>query len=99
MTLAAIDAMPMAEFESWAMFMQEEPFGEHIADLRAGQICATVANVHRDPKAKREPFGPLDFVPWNPIAGKKDEPIKLVDPKAQQELIERTLFAGLPINR
>lgn len=91
--------MAVEELHSWAEFMAEEPFGQHIEDLRAGQICATVANVHRDPKVKRDPFSPLDFAPWNPMAKKKEEPILLADPKAQQELIERVIFAGLQIKR
>lgn len=89
--------MPYEELASWAEFMAEEPFGEHIADLRAGQICATVANVHRDTKAKREPFSPLDFLPWNLSGktGKTAEPILLDDPEAQSDLIVKTIFGGL----
>jgi hypothetical protein len=32
-------------------------------DFRAGQICAVLANIHRDDKARPEPFGPADFMP------------------------------------
>lgn len=41
------------------------------ADYRAGMICATIANVRRDPKQKREPWKPEDFMPQR---GPKVEP-------------------------
>lgn len=38
-----------------------EPFGEERADLRAGIIASTVANVHRS--RKQRPMKPSDFMP------------------------------------
>ena len=32
-------------------------------DFRAGQVCAIVANVHRDSKAHPRPFSAADFFP------------------------------------
>lgn len=37
-----------------------EPFGEERADLRAGIISSTIANVNR---GKHKPFKPTDFMP------------------------------------
>jgi hypothetical protein len=42
--LASLDARELAE---WQVFASIEPFGEERDDLRAGQVCATVANVNR----------------------------------------------------
>jgi hypothetical protein len=36
---------------------------EKRADFRAGQICATLANVHRDSKARSTPYEAEDFFP------------------------------------
>lgn len=32
-------------------------------DYRTALICAVLANINRDPKAKPEPFNPKDFMP------------------------------------
>lgn len=32
-------------------------------DFHAGVVASTIANCHRDPKARREPFKPADFMP------------------------------------
>ena len=46
-------------------------------DYRTGMICATVANVNRDPKKKREPWKPEDFMPQRgPKEELKNEPQK-----------------------
>lgn len=38
------------------------PIGEVRADLLAGLIAATIAEVNRDPEKRSEPFGPRDFL-------------------------------------
>jgi hypothetical protein len=40
-----------------------EPFGEERADLRAGIVASTIANVNRDPKRRVKPFTPDEFMP------------------------------------
>lgn len=40
-------AMPWPQFEEWQDYFALEPFGEERDDLRAGQIAAMVANVHK----------------------------------------------------
>ena len=32
-------------------------------DARIGLLCATVANCHRDPKKRAQPYRPKDFMP------------------------------------
>lgn len=49
------------EITDWIAYEMVEPFGEYRADLRAGIVAATVANVHR-PKGRRA-FKPEEFMP------------------------------------
>lgn len=54
-----------------------------------------LANIHRDEKARREPFTALDFIPWNELREAIDAPaapILLNDPDAQAELLFSTMF-------
>lgn len=51
------------ELTEWMAYYQLEPWGEERADLRAGIIAATVANAARDPKKRRRPFRPEEFMP------------------------------------
>lgn len=60
-----VERMPAAEFFEWMLYEQIQPFGERRADLRTGQICATIANVNRGEKT--EPYKVSDFMlPWDP---------------------------------
>ncbi|CAB3795493.1 phage tail assembly protein T [Pararobbsia alpina] len=55
-------SMTSAEFGEWIAFYSIEPFGDHIADIRAGTIAASVIN----PQLKKDstPYKPLDFFQW-----------------------------------
>ena len=54
-----LDRMSAREFAAWQVFDQQvEPIGDRRADLRAGGISATIANIFRDEKKQREPFTP-----------------------------------------
>ncbi len=55
--------MSSREFAEWMAFYQVEPWGEERADLRSGIVASTVANAHRDPKKRKRPFKPEDFIP------------------------------------
>lgn len=48
------------ELSEWMAYAQVEPFGEKRADLRAGIVASTMANIHR---GKRQAFKPDDFMP------------------------------------
>jgi hypothetical protein len=53
--------MPAPLFTEWMLYAQLELFGEERADLRAGIVAATVANVHRGKDDKA--LTPQDFMP------------------------------------
>ena len=53
--------MPYRILRDWMAYAALEPFGEERADLRAGIVAATLANVHRGEKQKA--FKPSDFMP------------------------------------
>ncbi|GEM_PF-787934 len=69
--LAHISARELAE---WEAYYRVEPWGEERADLRAGIIAATEANVHRDAKKRRKAFTPEEFMPRFTAQGKKQTP-------------------------
>jgi hypothetical protein len=55
-----LNRMSARELVSWQAYSMIEPFGEERADLRAGIIAATIANVNR--KKGRKPYKPSDFM-------------------------------------
>lgn len=75
-------------------FYELEPWGSHYQDLRAGTIASMIGNVNRDARRQPDPFGPLDFIPWNEQqrGGAQAIPILLDDPEAQSRLIESMMF-------
>ena len=87
--------MPHAELLEWAEYAALEPFGSHHDDLRAGTIAAAVCNVARDAEKAPQPFGPLDFVPWNSQAQTQNEPRKFSSDDAEAEYLDHMLFGGL----
>jgi len=52
-----------AELTEWMGFHLLEPWGCEVEDWRAAMIAATVANGYRDPKRRRKPYEPKDFMP------------------------------------
>lgn len=69
--------------------------GGHYDDLRAGTIASMLANINRDTKVRREPFGALDFMTWNELVSTTAEqaaPVLLDDPDAQSELLLSMMF-------
>jgi len=51
------------ELSEWMAFFQLEPWGAEVEDWRTGLIASTIANVNRDPKKRRKPYEPEDFMP------------------------------------
>ena len=49
------------ELTEWQAYYGLEPFGEDRADLRAGIVASTVANVYR--KSGTQPYKAQDFMP------------------------------------
>lgn len=77
-------------------YYQLEPFGEQIADMRHGTVCALLANVNRNAEQRPEPYKPADFVPWAKPEVVEDEPIEMMDPVAHSNLIRAALFGIKP---
>jgi len=65
-----MERMDSAEFGYWIAYSNVDPFGEEIADLRAGTVASTIANCHRTRGAA---FKPSDFMVRR---GEKPEPRK-----------------------
>lgn len=57
--LAELSSQQLAE---WIAYFQLEPWGEERADLRAGIVASTIANVNRSAK-QRKAFEPKEFMP------------------------------------
>ena len=81
--LGRVDSRELTE---WMAFYQIEPFGAERGDLQAGIVASTVANVHRDPKKKREPFKPADFMPE---FGKRPQSQRRPDWQKQLSFVEK----------
>ena len=54
--------MTALEFGEWWALYRYEPWSEVRADIAAGVIAATIANVNRGENTKT--FGPSDFAPY-----------------------------------
>ncbi len=90
--LAETDSRELAE---WTAYAALEGMPESRADFRSGQICATLANVHRQDGV--DPFSPADFVPRD--IGDDDEApdddggaVLLPDPESHSRLIMAAVF-------
>ncbi|WP_436628626.1 phage tail assembly protein T [Cupriavidus basilensis] len=86
--------MTSYEFAEYVALYELERRGGHYDDLRAGAIVSMIGNVHRDATKHPEPFGPLDFIPWNEHHGFA-EPVFLENVEEQSALILRTMFPGM----
>jgi hypothetical protein len=63
-------------------FERLEPFGALHQELMLGQVCAVIANVHRDSKRRSDPFAPQDFMPGlRKALGQGTDAILLDDPR------------------
>lgn len=61
------------ELTEWLAYNEIEPIGEGRADLRAGIIASTMAEIHRDPKKRQKPFEAAEFMPDFDRAGAADD--------------------------
>lgn len=62
-----------------------DPWGEQRADLRAGIVASTLANVHRDPK-RTPPYKAAQFMPYRHI-----------DPAEHQAGLQKKLLAAFNV--
>lgn len=58
-----LQRMSSRELTEWMAFFSLEPWGTEVEDWRAGLIASTIANSYRDPKRRRKPYEPSDFMP------------------------------------
>lgn len=86
----------MAEYLEWQEFYEIEPFGLQVQDAFHAHGIAVLANVNRDPKRRKEPFGIKDFLlhPEPQPPGPKVEPTVHGKTAAQW----RAIFAADAIN-
>lgn len=62
--------MRPSELGTWAALYNIDPFDEERADLRAGIVASTLANIHRGKNT--EPLSPFDFM-WGGAERKKQQ--------------------------
>ncbi len=92
--LAEISSAELTEWQAYAVL---EPFGEQLADQRHGIALSALANLHRDPQRRSEPYRPEDFIPWHPshrVVKTETAGTLLADPEAQSRLIKQLLRRG-----
>ena len=90
-----LDQLDSRQIAEWIEFARLEPFGERMADIRAGQVCATVANYAGKMRSNDAPLAhPADFMPA--LAGARrpesNAPTLLADPAEQALLMRKVLF-------
>lgn len=55
--------IPASVWYEWLAFNKIDPISDRRADLRAGIIASTVAEVNRDRKRRSRPYEAKDFMP------------------------------------
>jgi hypothetical protein len=95
-----LDSVTSADITEMLAYSELEPWGPLQADFRAGQICATLANVNRDPRARAEAWAARDFFPSLDRAmssiPRASAAVLLDDPQAQSDLIKQAIFGVQP---
>lgn len=76
------------ELTEWAAYYQLDPFGSYRADLQAGVVASTMANIHAK---KGHTFGPSDFMP----RFGEPEPVKSMSPDEIKDKL-RMMFGKKP---
>ena len=71
------------EYAEWRALYELDPWGEERADLRAGIIASTIANVNR---GKGKSFSPGDFMP------EFDKPVRTLQTPQEMAAV-LTMFA------
>ena len=60
---ALLARLSSRQISEWMAYDSLDPFGEERADLRFGMLMALLANINRDPKARKEPYTAEEFMP------------------------------------
>lgn len=82
------------ELSEWQAYYRLEPFGEERDDFRAGTISSTIANVFADPKKRKKPFTPEEFIPEWRVADEEEETEEEQEPWRKQLAIVEMLNAA-----
>lgn len=70
--------MSSAQLAEWMAYEKLEPWGESRADLRAGIIASTFANIFRNKEKQRKPYNITDFMPSFEPEDEQDQVAKLL---------------------
>lgn len=88
--------MSAKEFAEWVAFFELEPWGWEADSFHAAMVSAMIANTVRDPKKRRRPWEPADFMPIPDKASDK----KPVDQDHLRQKIDAWMiaFGGKRVN-
>ncbi len=88
------ESLTASELDEWAAFERLEPFTPVRTDVAGALVAATIANAHRDPQRRSEPFGVRDFLPaWDRPAPRQMSDDELL---RRAEAITRLLGGHVP---
>lgn len=80
--------MSYAEFVDWLAYYQVEPWGDVRGDLHAALVAAIIANANRDPKKRRKPYTPGEFMPdWWKGRGQPEGPAHVAQLLAKMQML------------
>jgi hypothetical protein len=91
-----IEEMPHSEYQEWQEFYAIEPFGLQVQDAFHAHSIATLVNINRDVKKRKEPYALKDF-----LLHKEPEPTKpVVEPTVEGKTAAqwRMIFAAEALN-
>ncbi|MCH8189083.1 MAG: DUF4035 domain-containing protein [Proteobacteria bacterium] len=80
------------ELHEWMAFYRLEPFGDERADLRAGIVASTIANVNRGKRGRAKK--PTDFMPYRTAAEQRRKALDRPDPKELSQKV-RSIFGSM----
>ena len=81
--------MSVAEFIEWQILESLEPFGDRRADIHAGIIAATIANVNRS--AETPAFTPFQFIEH--LWALDNPPERPTEPTVRRDMSDQELVA------
>lgn len=73
--------MTYAEFRGWCEYYQHEPFDDRRHDRVIATLSALIANIHRDPERRGQPYSSREFMPFEP-------PVEIDDADLEQRLLK-----------
>ena len=76
------------ELAEWMAFFSLEPWGCETEDWRFGMLASVIANANRDPKRRRRPYEPKDFMPQ-----RRTQPAESQTSEEQAQILEAWMRA------